>query len=345
MAIEYNGLTLPEMPEGEIEFRVGMITTSDFPYRVAVNAGEVGEAYQYVLIATKSPIYYLPEEFDGEEIFGQMEGGYFVVQCIFRFDDPIGQVLPLPVDASLDSPFASVNSSTQVNTEMFKTIFWANYDVPKITSVNEETWEFETEVWFANSETPSLPPYLCESSDWYKEMSLYSRIAFGDTMVDVDNYEPIFELFSGVTPERLEEIVLEGTAPYSFNSLLAGTIKAIRIPKSITNLFPSALVGCDTLKYLDLGEIAEIKKTTLQNLNALTTLIMRSPSVVKVNGISGSTTYDKPLYGTNMESNGYIYVPSALVAEYEANSQYLWNKYAGRYRAIEDYPDICGTEV
>ena len=47
------------------------------------------------------------------------------------------------------------------------------------------------------------------------------------------------------------------------------------------------------------------------------------------------------LYNSKIEKGaGYIYVPSALVDAYKADSK--WNAYANQFRAIEDYPDICG---
>ena len=39
--------------------------------------------------------------------------------------------------------------------------------------------------------------------------------------------------------------------------------------------------------------------------------------------------------------NGYIYVPAALVDSYKADSK--WSTYANQIRAIEEYPEICGT--
>lgn len=37
---------------------------------------------------------------------------------------------------------------------------------------------------------------------------------------------------------------------------------------------------------------------------------------------------------------GYIYVPKALVEQYKVATN--WNVYAEKFRAIEDYPEICG---
>lgn len=37
---------------------------------------------------------------------------------------------------------------------------------------------------------------------------------------------------------------------------------------------------------------------------------------------------------------GYIYVPAALIDEYKTATN--WATFADQFRAIEDYPDICG---
>ena len=37
---------------------------------------------------------------------------------------------------------------------------------------------------------------------------------------------------------------------------------------------------------------------------------------------------------------GYIYVPKALLEDYKVATN--WSVYADKFRAIEDYPDICG---
>ena len=37
---------------------------------------------------------------------------------------------------------------------------------------------------------------------------------------------------------------------------------------------------------------------------------------------------------------GYIYVPMSLVDTYKSATN--WSTFANQFRAIEDYPDICG---
>jgi hypothetical protein len=39
---------------------------------------------------------------------------------------------------------------------------------------------------------------------------------------------------------------------------------------------------------------------------------------------------------------GYIYVPATLIDSYKSATN--WSTYAAQFRAIEDYPEICGGE-
>jgi hypothetical protein len=40
------------------------------------------------------------------------------------------------------------------------------------------------------------------------------------------------------------------------------------------------------------------------------------------------------------KGTGYVYVPSALIETYKTATN--WSTFAAQFRAIEDYPEICG---
>ena len=70
--------------------------------------------------------------------------------------------------------------------------------------------------------------------------------------------------------------------------------------------------------------------------SSLETVILRKASgICKLDNASvfGSTPIT--------EGTGYVYVPSALIADYEADP--VWIELGAQFRAIEDYPDICGA--
>ena len=66
----------------------------------------------------------------------------------------------------------------------------------------------------------------------------------------------------------------------------------------------------------------------------LETLIIRTNSVCSLTGQYAFT-------GTKIKAGtGYIYVPANLLSSYKAANN--WSTFAAQFRAIEDYPDICG---
>lgn len=85
----------------------------------------------------------------------------------------------------------------------------------------------------------------------------------------------------------------------------------------------------------DFGALTSIGSNGFYQCTSLETLIIRTPTLCTL--ASGSTmTATKILGGT-----GYVYVPAALVDTYKAAAN--WSALADQFRAIEDYPDICGV--
>lgn len=84
----------------------------------------------------------------------------------------------------------------------------------------------------------------------------------------------------------------------------------------------------------DLPSLTRVRSNGFYKCTALETLILRSSSVVTL--ASGTTFTSSPI----ANGTGYIYVPSALVDSYKAATN--WANFADQFRAIEDYPDICG---
>lgn len=97
-----------------------------------------------------------------------------------------------------------------------------------------------------------------------------------------------------------------------------------------------AFWGCSSLAKADLGSLAELPEgQQFYGCSALVTVILRS--TVKCM-LSNANTFE----GTPIASGaGYIYVPSEIIDTYKGDS--VWSTYANQFRAIEDYPDICGT--
>lgn len=85
----------------------------------------------------------------------------------------------------------------------------------------------------------------------------------------------------------------------------------------------------------DKGRYGQIMVNMFAYCKLLDTLILRNSSRIVSLGNKNAFT------GTPIEKGtGYIYVPAALIDEYKTATN--WTTFANQFRAIEDYPDICG---
>lgn len=111
-------------------------------------------------------------------------------------------------------------------------------------------------------------------------------------------------------------------------------LETVKLPK-LTSVPTTVFNGCKKLKHADFGQLGYISSHAFNGCSALTELILRKTSSIctlsNVDGVS-STPIGK---GT-----GYVYVPSALVDTYKTATN--WSTFANQFRAIEDYPDVCG---
>ena len=112
------------------------------------------------------------------------------------------------------------------------------------------------------------------------------------------------------------------------------------LPENLKLVAKSAFNGCTSLTSILIHESTyHIASYGFSDCSTLSTLILkRKESVVELenkNAFNGTPIGNK---------QGYIYVPSALIEEYKTTTN--WSTYANQFRAIEDYPDVCGgTQV
>lgn len=86
--------------------------------------------------------------------------------------------------------------------------------------------------------------------------------------------------------------------------------------------------GCTALKKADFGTLTSIATNAFYVCQALTALIIRTNSVCYLSS-SGTVFSNTPIE----DGTGYIYVPSALIEDYKASTN--WSVYAEQFRAIE----------
>lgn len=92
--------------------------------------------------------------------------------------------------------------------------------------------------------------------------------------------------------------------------------------------------SCTSLEKLILPSVLFFSSYVFEKCSALNTLVLKSNTVATLGAINSFT-------GTPIEAGtGYIYVPRALIEQYKVATN--WITYAEQFRAIEDYPEICG---
>ena len=106
---------------------------------------------------------------------------------------------------------------------------------------------------------------------------------------------------------------------------------------------------CYLLLTIDLPKITNIVANMFGDCRRLTAVILRSTTMCTLANTSAfSNCYhytgkEDSTYNPDGLQDGYIYVPAALVDSYKSATN--WANYASQFRAIEDYPDICGVTV
>lgn len=116
-----------------------------------------------------------------------------------------------------------------------------------------------------------------------------------------------------------------GTAAYcGMNNL-----RSVHFAK-VTTMGPRAFANCAELEKADFDIVTSISGFVFMSCSKLVAVIFRSKSVVAFNGFAPFV--DTPI----LDGGGYIYVPTAFQESYTAQ----YSSY--HFRAIEDYPDICG---
>lgn len=112
------------------------------------------------------------------------------------------------------------------------------------------------------------------------------------------------------------------------------SLTEVRFPKC-KEMYSSAFFRCTSLRYFETGvKCSFLRGNEFRNCTSLTALVLRGTTLSSMSNVNC-------LDGTPIASGtGYIYVPSALVEDYKVATN--WSTFASQFRAIEDYPEICG---
>ena len=119
-------------------------------------------------------------------------------------------------------------------------------------------------------------------------------------------------------------------------SLYNCKISYVNFPK-VTTIAQNSFYDCDLVK-ADFGVANKINQAAFAYCTTLEALILRKSDAICTLSVASNAFTSTPI----ANGTGYIYVPSALIETYKTATN--WVNYASQFRAIEDYPDICGGE-
>lgn len=138
------------------------------------------------------------------------------------------------------------------------------------------------------------------------------------------------DTFNGCVFSTLDMPLLKSCSGRSF----AANKKLIRADfPLLSNIGTSCFANCTALEFVRASPTF-INASAFQNCSSLQTLVLLGSTLCSLNNVNVFS-------GSAIQSGtGYVYVPAALVDEYEAATN--WTTYASQIRAIEDYPEITG---
>ena len=162
-----------------------------------------------------------------------------------------------------------------------------------------------------------LPPDVTEIRDYlFYNNSLLADVNLTNVMT-VGQYA-----FSNCAIENLNmpNLFMAGPQSFSYNPMTSVTLP--NLMEASTQVFQR----CDSLTTADFMILSRIGRLAFYYCENLDTLILRSESVVQLDGA-------QQFSNTKIESGtGYIYVPDTLVSSYQADS--AWAPYALQIRPI-----------
>lgn len=138
--------------------------------------------------------------------------------------------------------------------------------------------------------------------------------------------------------DALESVDLPNVTGTVGNGFCQGceNLTSVNVPNA-TEFGNYSFQSSPKIEKLDLPSVEAFGNYCLRYTTALKTLILRHSGGVVARGSS-------VIASSGIASKkGYIYVPAALIEDYKNSTG--WSNYADQFRAIEDYPEICGGEA
>lgn len=134
---------------------------------------------------------------------------------------------------------------------------------------------------------------------------------------------------------ELTDIIMPKVSSLGTYAFYKCDLRSINFPDA-AGITQNAFFQNQNLQRADFGVANKINQAAFANCSKLDTLILRLTSGICTLGTANSSLQNTPI----ANGTGYVYVPSSLIENYKVATN--WVNYANQFRAIEDYPDICG---
>ena len=175
-----------------------------------------------------------------------------------------------------------------------------------------------------DSNVTSIVGYACRGLSKLKTVNLPNATSIGTYA---------FYYCTAMTSINAPKVTSLGN--YSFYNCTV--LKSVNFPLA-TGVSQNSFYSCSALEKADFGVASTINQAGFAYCSKLTALILR-----KSDAICKLATATNAFQGSAIANGtGYVYVPAALIETYKTATN--WVNYASQFRAIEDYPDICGGE-
>lgn len=198
--------------------------------------------------------------------------------------------------------------------------YLTNVDFPEVKEIGEEAF-YESGLLSAN-----FPKALELDARAFKSAKITSINCPLVTSIGTDTFAFCRSLTDVNMPELTSYM---GNRHFEKNT----SLEHIELPK-IDSIPSCCFINCTALKVADFGKITKIDSYAFQGATVFDTLIIRNTTMCSLYNVNALET---TLIGSG---TGYIYVPKTLIEDYKVATN--WVTYAAQFRAIEDYPDICG---
>ncbi len=172
-----------------------------------------------------------------------------------------------------------------------------------------------------DSNVTSIVGYACRGLSKLKTVNLPNATSIGTYA---------FYYCTAMTSINAPKVTSLGT--YAFYNC---ALTSVNFPVA-TGLSQNAFYSCNNLKKADFGVANKVNQAAFAYCEALEALILRKSDAICTLSVATNAFTSTPI----AEGTGYVYVPKALIETYKTATN--WVNYASQFRAIEDYPDICG---